>query len=187
MDPTLLRRRGQVRLALIAAGFLLVAVAGYAGFVWFVRSDRAASSGVLVVGVITGFAAFFSPCSFPLLLTFLARRAEESRGSAFISALRVGLGATLMLAALGLVMAAGGAAIGTIVQFDQPLGRGFRLLVGALLVFLGLRQARLVTVRLSWLDSFARAAGQRFDRSKRLSQGGGDVVYGFGYLLAGLG
>ena len=125
---------------------LLVGLAGYLRSVWFVQSDRAASSGVLILGVITGFAAFFSPCSFPLLLTFLARRAGESRGSALASALRVGFGATLMLAVLGLVMAAGGAAIGTIVQFDQPPSRGFRLLVGALLVFLGLRQARLVTV-----------------------------------------
>ena len=187
MDTAVLRRRAQIRLAIVTVGLLLVGLAGSLGFVWFVHSDRAASSGVLILGAVTGFAAFFSPCSFPLLLTFLARRGDESGGSAFISALRVGFGATLMLASLGLVMTAGGAAIGTIVQFDQPLGRGFRLLVAALLVFLGLRQARLVTVQMPWLDAIARAAGQTFDRSKRSSQVSGDVAYGFGYLLAGFG
>ena len=187
MDGVVRRRRGQVRLAIVTLGVLVVGLVGYLGFVWFVDSDRAGSSGVLVLGAVTGFAAFFSPCSFPLLLTFLARRADESKASAFKSALRVGFGATLMLGVLGLALALGGAAIGTIVQFDQPLGRGFRFLLGLLLVFLGLRQARVLTLRISWLDSFARVAGQVFDPSKTSSQAGGDVVYGLGYLLAGFG
>ena len=97
---------------MVTFGVLVVGIVGYLGFVAFVRADKAAGSGVLVLGAATGFAAFFSPCSFPLLLTFLARRSEESKGSALLSGLRVGFGAALLLGLLGLVLALGGGAVG---------------------------------------------------------------------------
>lgn len=186
-DQLTLRRRNQFRLILVALGVLVVGVVGYLGFVAFVQSDLAAGSGVLVLGAVTGFVAFFSPCSFPLLLTFLARRAEESKVSAFVSALRVGLGAALMLALLGVVIATGGAALGGIVQFDQPLGRVFRLAIGGLLIVMGLKQTRLINLPMTWMSSVAHRAGERFDPSKTSSKSGSDVLYGFGYLLAGFG
>ena len=145
------QRRRRFRLLFVTIGVLIVGVVGYLGFVSFVLSDRAAGSGVLMLGALTGFAAFFSPCSFPLLLTFLARRAEESKGSAMLSALRVGLGATAMLGLIGLVMAVGGAALGNVVQFDQPLGRAFRLAGGGVLVVLGLKQARVINLEMRWM------------------------------------
>ena len=187
LDDATRLRRGRFKLAAVAVGTLIVGIVGYLGFVSFVQSDRAAGSGVLVLGALTGFAAFFSPCSFPLLLTFLARRGDESRGSALVSALRVGLGAALMLGVLGLTMALGGSALGGVVQFDQPLGRVFRLAVGTILIVFGLKQARLVNFRMSWMYSVAGSAGQRFDPSRATTKSGGDVLYGFGYLLAGFG
>ena len=187
MDETTLRRRGRIRLLAVTLGLVVVGVAGYLGFVWFVQGDRATSSSVLMVAALTGFAAFFSPCSFPLLLTFLARRADESTASAVKSALRVGLGATLLLGFLALVLAAGGSAIGGVLQFDQPLGRAFRVAVGGVLIVFGLRQSRVFPVPMGWLDSVARAAGGAFDSSKAATRAGHDVLYGFGYLLAGFG
>lgn len=176
-----------MRLALVAAGILVVGVIGYLGFVGFVSDDRDAGSGVLVLAAATGFAAFFSPCSFPLLMTFLARRSGESRGSALRSALRVGLGATVMLGVLGLVVFLGGAAIGGIVQFDQPLGRVFRLAVGGVLIVMGMKQTRLVRLRMTWMDSLACIAGRYFDTSQVSTRSSSDFLYGFGYLLAGFG
>jgi cytochrome c biogenesis protein CcdA len=92
-----------------------------------------------------------------------------------------------MLGMLGLAMALGGAALGGVVQFDQPLGRAFRLAVGTILIVFGLKQARLVNFRMKWMYSVASSAGQRFDPSRTTTRSGGDVLYGFGYLLAGFG
>ena len=172
---------------MVTFGVLVVGIVGYLGFVAFVRADKAAGSGVLVLGAATGFAAFFSPCSFPLLLTFLARRSEESKGSALLSSLRVGFGAALLLGLLGLVLALGGRAVGRLVQFDEPLGRAFRLVVGGGLIVLGLKQTQLVRFKMRWMYSVAGRAGQRFDPSQSATRGRSDFLYGFGYLLAGFG
>lgn len=101
------------------------------------------AAGVLVLAVATGFAAFFSPCSFPLLLTFLTRRSAESPTSAYLSALRVAAGAALLLAVSAVIIAVGGTAVGGVVEFDSTAGRLFRLGGASVLVLFGLRQARL--------------------------------------------
>ncbi len=187
MDEITLRRRGRVRFATVTVGLLVVGVFGYLGFVGFVESERAGTSSVLILGALTGFAAFFSPCSFPLLLTFLTRRGEESRASALMSALRVGAGATLLLGILALTLAVGGSALASIVQFDRPSGRAFRLAVGIILIVLGLRQSRLISFRMGWMDVVARTAEGRLAPSRTATRAGGDFAYGFGYLLAGFG
>jgi cytochrome c biogenesis protein CcdA len=166
---------------------LLIGLAGYVGFIAFVQSDGAGGSSVLVLGALTGFAAFFSPCSFPLLLIFLSRRADESRRSAFVSSLRVGLGASLMLAFIGLALVIVGASVGGLLEFDEPSGRVFRFLLGGALIIFGLKQSRLARIPMGWMDSVARVAGRRFDPSRATSRAGGDILYGFGYLLAGFG
>jgi cytochrome c biogenesis protein CcdA len=171
----------------VVGGVLLVGAAGYLGFVAFVTSDGAGGSSVLVLGALTGFAAFFSPCSFPLLLTFLSRRADESRGSAVRSSLRVGLGAALMFALIGVATVIAGASVGELLGFEETSGRAFRLVLGGVLILLGLKQARLANIRMRWMDSFASVAGRRFDPSRASTRAGGDVLYGFGYLLAGFG
>lgn len=171
----------------MAVGVFLVGVAGYMGFVAFVQSDGPGGSSVLMLGALTGFAAFFSPCSFPLLLLFLARRADESTGSVLASSLRVGLGASLMLALVGLSFVVIGSSIGGLLIFDQPSGRVFRMILGGVLIVFGLKQSRLVKLPLGWMDSVASAAGQRFDPSRASTRVGGDILYGFGYLLAGFG
>jgi cytochrome c biogenesis protein CcdA len=162
-------------------------MAGYFGFVAFVGSDRGAAAGVLVLAAGTGFAAFFSPCSFPLLLTFLSGRSQETKGTALWSALRVAGGATFLLAMVALVVAEGGSALARVVEFDSPTGRGFRLSVGLVLIVFGLRQANLLQVRMRWFDQVARASSRPLDPAKASSQAGRDLVYGFGYLLAGFG
>ena len=103
------------------------------------------------------------------------------------SSLRVGMGAALMLALTGLTLVIVGASFGGLLQFDQPSGRAFRLVLGTVLIVFGLKQSRLVRIPIGWMDSVASRAGQRFDPSMASSRAGGDVLYGFGYLLAGFG
>lgn len=129
-----LRHRTRARLGAVILGLVVVAVAGYVGFVAFVESNPGVGAGVVVLAAATGFAAFFSPCSFPLLLTFLTRKSTESTGSALVSALRVGAGAAVLLGLFAVGITVGGAALGRIVEFDSPPGRVFRLSIGLLLV-----------------------------------------------------
>ena len=187
MDAATQRRRQLARLTAIAVGLAVIGVAGYLGFVAFVESDRSVSTGIMVLAAVTGFAAFFSPCSFPLLLTFLARRSTDSTGSAVLSAVRVGAGAAALLLIAAVMMASAGTAVATVVEFDSASGRLFRAVIGVLLILLGLRQARLFGVRLRWLDRVAAPASRAFDPARVTGQARSDFVYGFGFLLAGFG
>lgn len=80
----------------------------------------------------------------------------------------------------------GGEAVAKVVAFDQPAGRIFRALVGALLVVFGLHQAHRLRIRLRILDKVASVTAAALEpRSRR--RWVSDVTYGFGYLLAGFG
>jgi cytochrome c biogenesis protein CcdA len=171
----------------VAVGLLIIGGAGYVGFAAFARSNGASGSALLLLAAATGFAAFFSPCSFPLLLTFLTRRADESATAAAVSALRVGAGAASLLLALAATIAITGDAVATVVAFDRPAGRILRLTIGLMLVVFGLHQARLIRVRMRWLDWVAGRGASAFDPSQRSNRASADFVYGFGYLLAGFG
>jgi len=168
-------------------GLAVIGAAGYLGFVAFVGSERDIGTGIMVLAAATGFAAFFSPCSFPLLLTFLARRSAESSGAAVTSALRVGAGSASLLLLAAVMMAAAGTAIASMVEFDSGSGRIFRAVIGMVLIMFGLRQARLVRFRMPWLDGVSRGAGSLFDPSRVRGRASSDFVYGFGFLLAGFG
>ena len=182
-----LRRRSRVRFTVTAIGLLVAGIAGYVGFVTFVESDRSTGTAVLALAAATGFAAFFSPCSFPLLLTFLARRADESTRHALTSALRVGLGAALLLSLLAIPIVVFGDAMATFVAFDRPAGRVFRAIIGMTLILFGLRQARLLRLRIRGFDWVATRAASTFDPSRVSTPVRRDFLYGFGYLLAGFG
>ncbi len=104
-----------------------------------------------------------------------------------MSALRVGAGAAALLGVLAVIIAGGGAALASVVEFDSVSGRVFRLAIGLVLIALGLRQAHLLGVRMRWIDGVAGSASRIFDSSSVSGRARGDVAYGFGYLLAGFG
>ncbi len=180
-------RRSRIRFGVLVAGTLAIGVAGYVGFFAFVESAPGIAAGVMILAAGTGFAAFFSPCSFPLLLTLLARGSAETRRTALASAVRIGAGATLFFALVATVLALGGSALEGIIGFDTTAGRFFRLMVGLLLIVFGLRQAGSVRLGMRWLDRVAAAAGQVLDPSRHENRARSDVVYGFGYVLVGFG
>ena len=188
-DVTQLRRI-RIRLAVVAMGTATIGVAGYVGFVTVVGGGVGA--GTLTLAAATGFAAFFSPCSFPLLLTFLAKRSESSARAALIGALTVGAGAVAFFALVALAIGTLGEVAGQIVAFDTVSGRVFRSIVGIFLIVLGLRNTRMLNLRIlrlpvRWLDRLAHVASSRFDPAPARTIPRRDFVYGFGYLLAGFG
>ena len=91
------------------------------------------------------------------------------------------------LAVLAASIVFGGIAIGGIVEFDSTTGRMFRLFVGLLLVIFGLRPAKLLGLRMAWLDRVAGSSARILDPGRVSHPARSDLAYGFGYLLAGFG
>ncbi len=183
--------RAGVWYALLTAGVTVLAVAGYAGFVLYPRFGLPAGSGIslLVLATGAGIASFFSPCSFPLLATLLAREAgvdrRTGRALGFAAALALGAAAFLLLA--GLTVALGAGALFAGVTFTSAAGRTIRTVVGALLILLGLVQLGVIPLSLHGVDRLARPLlrWQAAERRERPTLA--YAVLGFGYVLAGFG
>ena len=108
------KRRGQTRFGLVVAGTLLVALVGYLGFRLLPTLGDGSETGaaLMALAAATGFAAFFSPCSFPIMLTTLGRQANTRTGRARLKptlrfAAGASIGAVAFLAGLGLFLSLG--------------------------------------------------------------------------------
>ncbi len=190
MNSVLLVRRSRLRWIIVLVSMVAVGFGGYLGFVTFVETGSVGGlrAGAMGLAVATGFAAFFSPCSFPLLLTFLVRQyGSGSRRRAVMSSVIVGFGAVVFFGLLAVALALAGEGLGRFVGFDTTTGRLFRGVLGGFLVFLGLRQAHLIKARFRVLDTIAGAAGRTFDIANVENPATRNFVYGFGYVLAGFG
>lgn len=187
MDKIAVRGRYWILVAVLA----LVAIAGYSGYVLYPRFDRPAVEGAALVGLAAaaGTASFFSPCSFPLLMTLLGRHAvaspESGRPVAFGGALALGAGVFMLLA--GVVIALGGEALFAGVTFTSPAGIAIRAVVGILLIVLGLIQAGLLPFSMHRVSDLVQPMLGRQARMRREQPVAGFALFGFGYVLAGFG
>jgi cytochrome c biogenesis protein CcdA len=181
---------------LLPLAVALIALAGYAGYLLYPRFDLPAPSGVglLVLAGAAGVAAFFSPCSFPLLVTLLSASAEPRDGSrrrvgpvAF--AVSMALGAALFLAVLGVAIAAGGSTLFSGITFLSTEGRVIRAVVGGSLTLLGLMQLGIVAgPDFHRLETFAsRFAGESAPKASSSGSLAWSTSYGVGYVFAGVG
>lgn len=184
-----------------AGGYLLLVLAvaalglaGYAGYELYPRFGLPAVEGatLLALAAGAGIASFFSPCAFGLLVTLLAREAGDGRGPHRLRrplrfAAGMSLGATVFMLATGTLIAAGGAGLAAGVTFTSIAGRALRLAVGAALVVLGLVQLRLLPSPLHAVAERVRPLQRLSARERGRRPFWGDVLFGFGYLLAGFG
>lgn len=182
------------RYAVLVFAVVVVAVAGYAGYVVYPRFDLPAiqGAGLLGLAAAAGIASFFSPCSFPLLVGLLGRQAvaqTESGRSAnpavFGGALALGAAVFMLLA--GLVIALGGEALFAGVTFTSTAGITIRTIVGLLLIFLGLIQIGILPFSLHGVKRLGRPITRAQARLRRERPVAGFAVFGFGYVLAGFG
>lgn len=185
--------RGGGRFWLLAVGLVLAGLAGYLGYVAYPRFGLPAGvgAGLLVLGAAAGVASFFSPCSFPLLVTLLTREGGGD-GRPAARALRVAVplsvGAIVFVLGLGALIALGGRGLAGSVTFTSLAGRVLRIVVGALLVLLGLIQSEILPISFHHLgDRIARPVVQAQARMRRRHPRAGLAFFGFGYLLAGFG
>lgn len=178
------------RYALLVAVTAGVALAGYAGYVLYPRFDLPAVTGasLLLLSAAAGIASFFSPCSFPLAVTLLARETRPGE-QARLTRLTVwlGLGALAFLIVSGALIAAGAGAFFKEVTFTSTAGITIRAVVGSLLILLGLIQLNVLPVSLLAVEDAAKPLLARQARLRRDQPALAFGVFGFGYLLAGFG
>lgn len=180
MDELARRRLVRLRFVIVAAGVALAGLAGFTG----ARSLPGAgdfSGGTLVLAAVAAFGAFFSPCSFPLLLTLLARPDSAT----VRRALRIGAGVAATFGVLAVTFVVGGLALHRAVRLESGAGQVFRGAVGSLLVVLGMHQMGRLRTDASWADRVACGAGSRVAGLPERAMG--DFAYGAAYLLVGFG
>lgn len=172
---------------LTAAAFLLSLV-GYTGYVVYPRFTltEAAHTGLMLLAVMAGVASLFSPCSFPLLLTLLARESSE-HGRLLRSAGAFTVGAALFLLLTGVVLALGAGRWIAGVTFISVTGRLLRLAVGLVLIGFGLWQVRGKSLTFPWLNRALRPLWTKQAQLRRRQTMVSYGLYGFGYTLAGFG
>lgn len=181
---------------LLASIIGVLALAGYAGYVLYPRFDLPAETGIglLVLAAGAGIASFFSPCSFPLLVTLLSRDsgarsgqsdARMSRTLGFAAALA--LGATVFLILTGIGIAVGASALFEGVTFTSTIGRVIRLGIGTLLILLGLIQFGLIPASFDATHAISTPVMRRQARLRREHPTLGFGLFGFIYILAGFG
>lgn len=185
------------RYLLLALATAAVAVVGYLGYVVYPRFHLPAARGatLLVLAAGAGTASFFSPCSFPLLLSMLARpiAAETQttgghpfrKAASFAAALS--LGASSFLVLVGLAIAAGAATYVKQVTFTSTAGITIRIAVGVLLITLGLVQLNLLPLSFRRFEPALHGYLRHQAQVRRRRPLAGFTLFGFGYLLAGFG
>ena len=188
------RTYAQARYALLALFLLLTGLGGYAGYMLYPRFDlpRAAGLGLLMLAVGAGVAAFFSPCSFALLLSLLSRRADPGapQGTrlrrALVFAASMSVGAATFVIGVGLLVALGGQGIAGSVTFTSAAGIALRVVVGTVMAVFGLNLLGVYSI--PWGGPVARL-GRSLGRRSFIERhpAPGFAAFGFGYLLAGFG
>ena len=186
-------RTGRRYLAL-TLGVLVLALVGYLGYLVYPRFDLPAASGVglLILATGAGVASFFSPCSFPLLVSTLARpqaRVQTSEASVrpFRFAASFALGAAVFLLLLGMAIGLIGGTLLRGVTFTSPPGRILRAAVGLFLIGLGLIQLNRLQVSLRHFEPAIHGLLKRQARLRRSQPTVGFALFGFAYPLAGFG
>lgn len=172
----------------LAAAVFLLSLFGYIGYIMYPRFalNSVTASGLLPLAIMAGVASLFSPCSFPLLLTLLARESSaDGRLLRSAGAFAIGAALFLLLTGLALVLGAGSWIAG--VTFTSNAGRALRLLVGLVLVCFGLWQLQGRSLNIGWLNQALQPLWHKQSQLRHqrttLSYG----LYGFGYILAGFG
>ena len=180
---------------LLTAGVMILAIAGYGGYILYPRFHLPLVTGVglLILAASAGIASFFSPCSFPLLVTLLSREPADvetppsKRQHPILFSAALSLGASIFLLLTGAIVALGGGLFFKNITFASSTGRTIRTVVGSILIFLGLIQTGLLPVSFHAIADVFKPLQKRQARLRRKRPAFGYAFFGFIYLMAGFG
>lgn len=185
------KSRLRARMTLLVVATIVVGLAGYVGFRVFRQFDVGGATGIglVVVAATVGIAAFFSPCSFPLLLTALTRQitseADNRTRHALSFAAGASIGAVTFVAGFGLLLSLGGGAIAQLFSLESSQGRILRIVVGVVLITMGLVQLRVINVQFRGMTRVAEPVDRKRAAIGDETRFTSHILYGFGYLAAG--
>ena len=176
-------------------GVFGVSILGYLVFRVYPTLSTPTSTGLPLMGlaIAAGVAAFFSPCSFPLLITLLSRRFQVDvehllpKKRSLVYAFQLALGSAIFLMLVGILIAAGGVSFISQFTFTSQAGRWLRVLIGALLFILGLAQIGLVRIRFGWVANASHKSLRSQVMKARKNVENNFFLFGFLYILAGFG
>jgi cytochrome c biogenesis protein CcdA len=167
----------------------VVGLGGYAAYLLYPRFDLPAvdAVGLAALSVAAGVAAFFSPCSFPLLVTLLIRETGGPGRRALAYAAALALGAAVFVTLTGAVVAAGGRALVEQATFTSPASRVIRTVAGLALILLGLVQLGRLRSPFGHASGMAQPLLRAQARLRRRAPAAGFAIFGFAYLVTGFG
>lgn len=189
--------RAWVQYTGILSLFVVIILAGYAGFRIFAGADLS-SANLYLLAVVAGVASFFSPCAFPLLPSYLSFYYMAGQDDTAVSprigrGLKLGLSSALgvisFVLVLGGIIAILGAGAGKSLSISGPepsqFVRGFRGVVGLILLTLGIMQLTGRNLKPKFVDAFAYRTRPQRDGGR--SPATTLYLYGLGYNAAGMG
>lgn len=180
----------------LGIGIFMIAFMGYGAYALYPRFDlNQKDLSLPLLAIVAGSASFFSPCSFPLLATLLARESGiKEYGASSSSIQRAGLfagalaiGASLFFVVMGIGLAFGASTLFASVTFTSSIGRFIRLGTGILLIVLGLMQLEKLPNRLMFVADFASPLMRYQARYRQQSPTLGFFILGFAYPIGGFG
>lgn len=169
---------------------LIAAVIGYGSFIFYQGFSRQAltGSGLVLLAIAAGVASLFSPCSFPLLVTLLAREVSgQSKRSLVQAGTAFTIGVMLFLILVGMALALGAGSAVSQFTFTSTAGRLLRGMVGIILIGFGVWQLRGKSLSFGWLNRLLHPLWTEQARMRRRRSSLSYSLYGFGYILAGFG
>ncbi len=178
-----------LRYGLLVLWILLLALGGYMGYIIYPRFELPPLEGVglFVLAITAGIASFFSPCSFPLLLTFLARSGKSDKSDTLRFGLALAAGACAFLMLVGGLIALGGGAFFGQITFNSAAGRWLRFFLGAFLVFLGIAQLGFLTLPFGKISGAIAPLYRARIRLRTTYPTLAFFLWGFSYVLGGFG
>lgn len=173
---------------------MLFGILGYAIFDLYSRQSQLEAVGIslFMLAIMAGIASLFSPCSFPLLLTLLARNVGERNGRSSSTpllrfAIAFSAGTTLFLLLTGTAISLGAAPLISRITFTSIAGWVLRFIVGTLLIGFGWWQTRGRSLNFGQLNAGLQPLWHAQARLRRRHSTVSVGLYGFSYILAGFG
>lgn len=172
---------------------IVIALLGCGTYVLYPRFSLTETSGLslFILSIAAGFASFFSPCSFSLMIALIGRfgkfNGQTSVRASLRTAITIAIGASLFFIISGVILVMGGEALFRSVTFDSLVGRIIRLITGSILIIFGLMQLSKLSNPLTSLTHIASLLMRFQARHRNDNPILGLIVFGFAYPMAGFG